>query len=389
MKVKKNNQLIFLILTSFFAYLMMFFQVELVFASDYWDQNVYNCQSTSTYPFTGNPFPAKMDSGNCSDGDSVLFNGILCASGDQRGCDTVKRSQTADGRFWRSPRRAQTNNLGQGDSNIDDLSFSDDQNLGVLLYVVTKNDTDALNSWMKWLDDNRPKHVGLLNQPGLPRYCLPQGKDNCTLQPIYRDMIWEVATYYKLAIPDSIQNYHQSITQATFPLGDILNYLLSILAIPPEYIAGGLTGDNYIDSPVTSKLATQAKFEVGFALHLDAVRALILKKIGKTDPALTNAISNITTREPNNAFFQYVNEGATQKVADLVVKYCPSYAHPVKDLNERIDYLWEQKNSAQWTVPFAHLDDDKCQTNCTRSVRTMLWDCIMMRNLSPTLYPKP
>jgi len=388
MSINKNKQLICLILISFFVYLLMFFQSELVFADDYWEQNAYYCKSNSTFPFAGNPFPAKMEAGNCSDADSVLFNGIFCASGDQRGCDTVKRSQTADGRFWRSPRRAQTNNLGQGDSNNDDLSFSDDQNLGVLLYVLSTDDTEALKRWIKWLDDNRPKHVGLLNEPGLPRYCLPQGRDNCTLQPLYRDMIWEVATYYKLLIPDSIQNYHQSITKATFPLADTLNYLLSILAIPAEYIAGGLTGDNYIDSSVTSKLALQAKFEVGFALHLDAVRALILKKIGKTDPALTNAISNITSREPNNAFFQYIDQGATQKVADLVVKYCPSYVHPVADLNASLDYLWEQKDSTQWTTPFTHLDKEDCKTDCTRSIRTMLWDCIMMRKLSPNLYPQ-
>src|SRR5690348_11546418 len=54
-------------------------------------------------------FPSKEA---CEDGDTTLFNGLLCASGEPLGCRAVQRAQGADGRFWRSPRRVD-GNLGQ------------------------------------------------------------------------------------------------------------------------------------------------------------------------------------------------------------------------------------------------------------------------------------
>src|SRR4051794_20855639 len=53
-------------------------------------------------------FPSKWtsnDPSSCDDGDMTLFNGLLCAAGDRRGCDGVSNAQDAGGRFWRSPRR--------------------------------------------------------------------------------------------------------------------------------------------------------------------------------------------------------------------------------------------------------------------------------------------
>jgi hypothetical protein len=81
--------------------------------------------------------PANPLNGRCNDGDGVIFNGVLCASGDDRGCDAVKRSQsTKDGEFWRSPRK------------VDQFShaetpFSDDHFLGVWAgYLSAQNASD-------------------------------------------------------------------------------------------------------------------------------------------------------------------------------------------------------------------------------------------------------
>ena len=38
--------------------------------------------------------------------DSVKFNALLCYSGNEFACDSVKRSQAPDGRWWRSPLHA-------------------------------------------------------------------------------------------------------------------------------------------------------------------------------------------------------------------------------------------------------------------------------------------
>ena len=90
-------------------------------------------------------WPAKE---HCDDGDSVIFNGLLCLSGDDRGCDAVAASQADDGRWWRSPRR--TN--GDLDSRN---SFSRDQAYGVVAYLLRTGDTAAATAWMDWILDNR------------------------------------------------------------------------------------------------------------------------------------------------------------------------------------------------------------------------------------------
>ncbi len=346
--------------------LMSIFYAKVTFAGDYWEDHAYLCEAPNGYRF-----PAKSDGGECADGDSTLFNALLCNSGDKRGCDAVRNSQTGDGQFWRSPRRAQTNNIGKGDSDSKDLPFSDDQNLGVLLYVISTGDTPAFQRWLDWLERNRPcsrpnpftqdcTGYAWLYVKGLPRYC---GHANCTLQPIYRDMLKEVADYFNLSAQSGIDHYYSIASTLTLGFSDlILKY-----------------GFDYLDLPTTSKLYLNSRFdESGFPLHLDAVRALILHKIGNPDLALNHTIKELISREPKNPFYEYVSEGATVSVAELVIQYCPSPIHPVDDMNYRVDYTWEQANSSQWSKPFKHDGNE----------RSMLWDCIMMRNLSPAYYPK-
>lgn len=363
-------------LPRYLLYFFIVFQTLPCFAGDYWEDNAYLCQSQDGLPFTAPPFPAKKAGGVCDDGDATLFNGLLCASGDQRGCNAVKNSQTADGRFWRSPRRAETNNLGKGDTVKEELSFSPDQDLGVLLYVVSTGDTGALQRWLDWLERNRPCAIGnpleagkcqgdaRFYLKGLPRYCIHA---RCTLRPLDRDMLNEVANFYGLNNGSGIAHYYATASNVTVGFTFIIDQLLKIY------------GGDYLSQKTTDKIARHAKYEnSGFPLHLNAVRTLILRKLGNKDAGLDLAVSHLTTREANNPFFQYLKQGATQAVADQVVQYCPSYSQPLDDLNNRDQYTWEQGKSSQWSTPFKK--DGK--------VRGMIWDCIMMKNLSPTLYPK-
>jgi hypothetical protein len=121
-----------------------------------WERYAPYCPEATIGGIDVPKYPSKPSAGNeCNDGDMTLFNGLLCASGDDRGCDGVKRAQSPDGRFWRSPRRALTNNGGLGDSD-DSKSFSPDMSLGVLLYVAKTGDTHALSTWLKWIEEHRP-----------------------------------------------------------------------------------------------------------------------------------------------------------------------------------------------------------------------------------------
>jgi hypothetical protein len=112
----------------------------------------------------GRPYPSKYDAnvlynnpdqlkGQCNDGDGVIFNGVLCISGDDRGCDPVRRSQAGDGEFWRSPRKV-------GVFSKDETPFSNDHVLGVWAYIAHKKDKVAFRKWIDWID----------GQP-YPRFC--------------------------------------------------------------------------------------------------------------------------------------------------------------------------------------------------------------------------
>lgn len=131
----------------------------------------------------GFAFPSKISAaGECDDRDSVIFNGLLCASGEEVGCTAVIKSQDRaatlpnKGAWWRSPRIALADQKCSNPNGMCD-SFSHDQGLGVLLTVVTKrSDPDykkRLGDWVTWIDANRPCIIG--NEPlcvrGWPRVC--------------------------------------------------------------------------------------------------------------------------------------------------------------------------------------------------------------------------
>ena len=41
---------------------------------------------------------------NCDQGDTTLYAGLLCLSGNKIGCETVKHSISENGKVWRSPK---------------------------------------------------------------------------------------------------------------------------------------------------------------------------------------------------------------------------------------------------------------------------------------------
>lgn len=89
-----------------------------------------------------NEVPGIVDDGAV---DSMLWAGLMCASGDFRSVGGIKNCQTQDGRLWRSPDHVLKQQLN---------SFSRDMALGFLLYVSATNDFVMLRRWLSYLRRN-------------------------------------------------------------------------------------------------------------------------------------------------------------------------------------------------------------------------------------------
>jgi hypothetical protein len=129
-------------------------------------------------------FPSKMRlDGSCDDGDSLLFLGLLCLSGEDSGCDGVRRAQEEDGQWWRSPRRV-------GGRFEAYNSFSRDMASGVLAYLAATGDQAAGERWLYWLERHRKaEKIRGIKTPMLTQFC-ENGKDaTCVASPGF----WEFA----------------------------------------------------------------------------------------------------------------------------------------------------------------------------------------------------
>ena len=94
--------LLFVVVPSFFA--------DEAWSRDAWSDAAHLCHAPDGFAFASKgPIDSKVYPDDCDDGDPTIFNGLLCASGDKRGCEAVKRSLTTEAgldesRMWRSPR---------------------------------------------------------------------------------------------------------------------------------------------------------------------------------------------------------------------------------------------------------------------------------------------
>jgi len=122
----------------------------------------------------------------CNDGDSIMFNALLCLAGvsgegaaGEVGCDVVKHSQTLTegsanyGRWWRSPRRNYLASLGQQPEGGSEATFSNDHALGVMAYIAQTKDVTAFQAWTDWIKNKGGICTSLVVpcMHGLPRYC--------------------------------------------------------------------------------------------------------------------------------------------------------------------------------------------------------------------------
>jgi hypothetical protein len=119
----------------------------------------------------------------CNDGDMVLFNGLLCAAGEEQGCVGVRDSRERNGRWWRSPAIKL-----RGVDHVKEPNLNADQVLGVLLYALQKNDSEAFHRWLNWVKSIGPCTADecLASGANLPRFCSLQGKESliCAAKPV-------------------------------------------------------------------------------------------------------------------------------------------------------------------------------------------------------------
>lgn len=288
---------------------------------EWWKANAPTCKAPDGYIF-----PSKMVGGDCDDGDINLFAGLLCASGDPIGCETVRRAQeSSSGRWFRSPRRALTNNLGNKNS------FSPDMALGSQLYIAKSKDKESLKKWLSWLDNARPCWIG--DGDGCVRglflrFCTDDTEKGCTVRPGDAGILGATSKYFNVAAPSV--DVQRLLEQSSTNVLDLV-------------------------------WASSQLNEPGYSQHLTAVEIFLLRQLGYTDAKLQAAAIALSQKQPKNPFFLYLAEGTTQKVVDLTLSLCPS---PSSGLPAELSqWSWEREDKEN------------------AGKHSMLWDCIFMARL--------
>lgn len=256
--------------------------------------------------------PQYLAKANCDDGDMVLFGGLLCASGDQRGCQLVKDSQGEDGRWWRSPRR-KAGNVGER------KSFSRDMSMGVLLYLVQTKDREAATRWLNWIKDNR-RCVG--SAPFcvtyVYRYCTDESQLSCTIVPGNWALMGRVWEYLGLN-----QNFDMRKARE---LGAEGMYSVAEATLAP----------------------------LGYELHLQGVEVLLKERLDVARHWREQVASILVQRQPENPFFRWLAGERDGTVRQAARELCP--ARGLRDGGSGRQWAWERDTAGAAWVDSMGLD---------------------------------
>ncbi|TFB39020.1 hypothetical protein [Pseudomonas sp. F01002] len=296
-----------------------------------WESAALTCSSN------GVDFPSKQTgdpSQPCDDGDMTLFNGLLCAAGDSRGCVGVAEAQDPITGLWhRSPR---IRFLGKNDRGNADSS--PDMALGIQLYLIQTKDVVRAKKWLLWINDNTPCLMvsnGVCIVEGLPRFC---NSADCTIRPL---------DYANLS---ATVNYLQdSAGLGVLPDGRLRGLLGTFSGLEE---AGKLI-DSYVNKP-------------GYSQHLVGVGIYALRKIGRSSIVLHQAETKLMEENPGNAFFSYLAIGAGEKVEREVKARCPANTENL--IRPLFQWQWERSSNVGENGLYAWQ-------------QSSLWDCIFMARL--------
>ena len=267
----------------------------------------------------------------CDDGDMTLFNGLLCAAGDERGCRAVAASQDPVTGLWhRSPRIRQLGKNDQGNAD-----FSPDMALGVQLYLVRTRDVERAAKWLKWIDDNTPCSIKNPFTGGcwvrlLPKFC---SHPDCVIRP---------------------QDYAALSATVSY-----LQQKAGLKDLPDGPLRGNLgTFSSYAE---VAEYAAAHVNDQGFPQHLVATTILLLRGITGDSWYLRDASREMVKKNPGNAFFSYLAEGPTDRVRQEILDRCT--ADPSSLRRPLRQWQWERAN-----------EDKAWEQSC-------LWDCIFITKL--------
>jgi hypothetical protein len=349
-----------------------------------WESEAFHCNAVSpSFPSKSDHVPS-ANNPECDDGDASFYDGLLCASGDDRGCDAVRRSQK-DGRWWRSPAKIATPE-GRGGQ----TSLSNDLALGIIVYLAKMKDAAAYRRWIGWIHDN-PRCASCVF-PGALRYCQ---SDLCAFTAIDCGLLDRLGAFLgeqepvcgPLSLLPGIpltEDYKKEFESILDGLS-----LLTVGSLPiPSFRAqfDQLSGD-YADavqkaedvyrkvgieipSPlVVTEIMANINARVDENPHLAAVELFFLKyQLRFGGQLLEDASEKLLARNRDNPFFIYVARGNSDPhMLEVIFNKCPAEKTDVR----RYQWAWEREEANHaWT-------------------ESMMWDCIFITRLWQTGPPSP
>ncbi|TIX16344.1 MAG: hypothetical protein E5V46_02955 [Mesorhizobium sp.] len=368
---------------------------ELTDLLKYWEGKVFYCDDPRVPAVH---FPSKEPENRarefCDDGDAIIENALLCYVGDQRGCETVKTSQSANGRWWRSPRKAI---LQPGEPLLlekGETTFSNDHALGVMLYLSITQDRNAFNRWIQWINSNDRCRTFCGISPSLTaRYC---ENDNCTLKlndcPLLEllgaqlnEPVPFCGTFVPFGPPidllmKQLNESYETVTSELPIVPPQAKELKGLLDRTMEKTRAIASSIEQLRSKIDQFLVAKSRManivtninstanRKGFSRHNTMVEVMLLEDWGFGSQELNEAAARVLAiseggaMEGDNPFFEYVAHRASDRMIELALRKCP----PVlpNDTHPRREWMWER--AADDTPAFS---------------QSMYWDCIFIGKL--------
>lgn len=398
-----------------------------------WNEHAFLCGRPEGTPadVSWKPFPSKVEPGKdpssipddtkgCDDRDSMIFGGMLCLAGDERGCEQVRMSQDKDGRWWRSPRqralRPKEMDVMQGgvlqiltkyDYDIDAIeeeqkefptTFSHDQALGVFAYLVATRDADAFRRWVDWIQKSPKCEILCPTGRGSPRFCL---QDACAFKPADCPQFQVIGQYLNVPVPFCVDGPLPVTNEKLVEEGlgklekRISNAVPSALAKTPNYAdakdrfyklyrrvlkqARDLDRKIATYSPTRfaalntisqNLIASNRDPDEYHTVHNILLWILLLERIGQSDTDLHNLAVTRADAHKENPFFEFVayrKSLPNNHLEHSILKACPATTE-VRGDHRRTEWTWERRpGHAAWKYS-PH--------------RSMYWDCIFIAKLS-------
>lgn len=212
---------------------------------------------------------------------STLWAGISCLSSGEF-CRVAEAAVDGEGKVWRSPSQ-----VGKKQGN----STSRDMLVGLLASLTTTGDASVALRLYSYLEKNDW------------RLCSDADDNRCDMSPALYKSLWGTMeeVWKRLGIPVPAKMRQASI-------GDQQTLYAQALTSP-----------------------------TGYQLLLVAVQLHIRRTLGISSDLLQRAAEKLAAKDGDNAYFEWLAYGVTQKAVDLTVTRCST-----TDIQKRSDWIWSQ-----------------------------------------------